>query len=616
MVNETQGKKIFRIKIDGGTPFLCSVIPFLKVPLENVLFFPLLNRLYKEVSNRDDNRHFLEKAIEALNITYDVPEQEVSRIPKTGPVVVVSNHPFGVAEGLVASCILRSVRPDVKLMANHLLKHIPDLHDMTIFVDPYKGKNSVVRNLRPVKETIQWIQRGGMVVVFPAGEVSHMNFKTGKITDPQWSHTIARIIRKTGACVLPVFFEGSNSALFQIIGLLHPRMRTVLLPRELLNKGDKTIKVRIGGLIHPDRLKTLGSDAEIMTYLRLRTYALKSREAHNNKAAGIPLLQRAHAGRIKPIALPQHGELIGREVSALLRDRILVENGEYAVMHAQGQEIPYLLREIGRLREVTFREVGEGTGRSLDIDRFDPHYTHLFAWNRERRELVGAYRLGKTDEILARMGKKGLYTSTLFHYKTTFLERIDPALELGRSFVCPEYQKNYSSLLLLWKGIGQFICKNPRYKILFGPVSITNAYHPLSRQVMVSFLKGNSSCLPEFAGLVKARRPFRMKPMEMWDEKAVNVIKDIEDISGLVSDIENDRTGIPILLKQYLRLGGKLIEFSVDPKFHNVVDGLVLVDLTRTEIRILERYMGKEGAKAFLECHGQKVYQNMMRDIA
>jgi putative hemolysin len=248
------------------------------------------------------------------------------------------------------------------------------------------------------------------------------------------------------------------------------------------------------------------------------------------------------------------------------------------------------LREIGRLRELTFRAVGEGTGKSLDLDRFDGEYLHLFVWNASRNEVVGAYRLAGTDVV------RNLYTATLFKYDQRFLDETGPALELGRSFVRGEYQKGFAPLLALWKGIGVWVARNPRYKILFGPVSISNQYQAVSRELMVAFLERRTS-VRDWAGLVSngnslPRRSGRLTlPQSGFD---------VEDLSDVISDLEPSRNGIPVLLRQYLKLGGKLLGFNVDPEFSNALDGLILVDLCKTEPRLLERYLGKRAAAEFL----------------
>jgi putative hemolysin len=273
------------------------------------------------------------------------------------------------------------------------------------------------------------------------------------------------------------------------------------------------------------------------------------------------------------------------------------------VFSATADQIPYVLKEIGRLRERTFRAVGEGTGKPCDIDEFDQLYTHLFVWNMEQLEIVGSYRLGPTDEILRHAGRQMLYTDTLFRFRPALLEQLVPALELGRSFVRQEYQRSASALMLLWKGIGAHVVRNPRYKLLFGPVSISSTYQTASQQLMVEFLRANSF-LDEEARLVRPRNAFKPGVGDsLYRCDRTPIAGSIDDVSELVAELEEDEKGVPVLLRQYLRLGGKLLAFNIDPEFANVVDGLVLMDLTRADPRVLAKYMGNAGAGAFLRYH-------------
>jgi putative hemolysin len=520
-----------------------------------------------------------------------------------GPVIVVANHPFGGVEGLILAFLLRSIRCDVKFLANYLLDRIPEMREMLISVDPFGTKQSRLRNIKPVRESIAWVRNGGMLVVFPAGEVSHFDPAKGAVTDPAWNEGLARLIRKTGAPVLPVFFQGANSALFQVAGMIHPLLRTVMLPAELLNKGNRKIAVRVGTLVTPGKLATFASDRALMNYLRLRTFILEHRaEGENGPETGSKPAAAALSVADAVIS-PQCPDRLAAELASLPTRQTLVENGEYAVFLARAEQVPVLLLELGRLRELTFRTVGEGTGSELDLDRFDEHYLHLILWNREKKEVVGAYRLGLVDDILQRMGPKGLYTGTLFTFRSRFLENLGPALELGRSFIRPEYQKSYAPLLLLWKGIGRFIVENPRYRTLFGPVSITNEYHPLSRRLMMQFLASHAS-LPDLARQVTPKNPPRTKPAAGWNDRAVgDLVTDIDGVSELIADIEPDLKGVPILLRQYLKLGGKIVGFNTDPEFGNALDGFIVVDLAGTDRRILERYLGREGTSSFLARH-------------
>ena len=250
-----------------------------------------------------------------------------------------------------------------------------------------------------------------------------------------------------------------------------------------------------------------------------------------------------------------------------------------------------MLREIGRLRELTFRAVGEGTGNALDLDRFDWYYLHLFVWNARKQEIVGAYRL-KGSDVSA-----DLYTRTLFRYSDRFLETMGPALELGRSFVRAEYQKGFAALLLLWKGIGKLVSRYPRYKVLFGPVSISNQYQAISKELIIAFLEEQLT-LTEWRDLVRARHSPRRQRAGIHQDVGA-YCNDVDELSDVVSDLDPSHIGVPVLLRQYLRLGGRLLGFSVDSDFSNAVDGLIVVDLTRTEPKLLDRYLGKEEADAF-----------------
>jgi len=605
MLNQTEPNHIFRLDIDLKDPLQKKLFSMVKGPIEHFLAFPRLNRAYADIARMSDNRPFTEKVLEKLNIAYDLTEQDLSRLTiPAGPVIVVANHPFGGIEGIILASILRSRRRDVKFMANFLLNTIPEVRDMLIAVDPFKRDSSVRENIKPIRECIQWVLNGGMLVVFPAGEVSHFNIQKGIVTDPAWSPSIARVILKTGAPVLPVFFQGTNSAAFHMAGMVHPLLRTAMLPNELLNKGRKNIRVRIGDLIPFDKLKSLKQDTLIMEYLRFRTYILEHRQTFQAvpSVTMFPVRKMRKAGQ--SLMNPQNPDVLAEEIRSLPPSQTLVESSDSIVIQAMGDQVPRVLLEIGRLREITFRAVGEGTGKPVDLDRFDHTYTHLFIWNKMKKEVVGAYRLGRTDELTRQHGIRGIYTSTLFRYKKEFLEHLGPALELGRSFIRPEYQKSYGPLLLLWKGIGRFIVENPYYKTLFGPVSITNEYQAMSKHLMVGFLK-RTRYRPDMAEFVRARRPLRSKPSKIWDIDAAvrSMGDDVDAISEMISSIETDRKGIPILLKQYIKLGGQIAGFNVDPSFGNVLDGLIMVDLTRTEPKILERYLGKNGAQHFLAYH-------------
>ncbi len=565
---------------------------------ERVLAFPEMNRIHAAASSLPGHAEFCEKILEAMNIRSDVSDAELKRIPAAGPLIVVANHPFGGLEGMILAAILRRVRPNTKLLANYLLGHIPELRDLFIFVDPFGGANATTKNTVGMKSALRWLREGGVLGVFPAGEVSHLTWRNRCITDPAWSNTIGRLARQTGAPVLPVFFDGRNSRLFQAAGLIHPRLRTVLLPRELVGRQSTVVRLFIGATISPDRLRRFDNDADATAYLRLRTYLLKSR-AHDRAA----LAQTSVAGippRVVPIVSAQPPQLVADEIARLPDAACLVQSREFDVFIARANELPMTLREIGRLRELTFRDVGEGTGREIDLDRFDNHYLHLFVWNRAAQEIVGAYRIGLSDELLKARGLDGFYTRTLFRYDARLLRQIGPFLEAGRSFVTAAYQKRHSALAMLWKGIGRFVVLNPRYRSIVGPVSISDRYHSMTKQLLMSFLQTGEH-RASMHKLVRPTHPPRWGRFRDCDERLLTtIVRGIDDVDELVSEIESDHRGMPVLLRQYLNLNAKLLGFNIDPDFGDVLDGLVLIDITKIDRSILDYYLGREGAAAFL----------------
>lgn len=570
--------------------------------IESLLDLSAFNRMYHCCSEGSpDWRTFIQRLLSFIRARWTVAAQDLARIPRTGPLVVVANHTFGGLDGIVLPAILGAVRDDVKIMATTFLERARELHDIFIMVDPLQRDETAGMNASALRMTMRHLKQGGVLGVFPAGEVASFNLQSREIADPQWSTTIAGIIRRCKCPVLPIFFDGRNSMLFQMAGLIHPRLRTVLLAHEYMNKRGVRLSPRIGSVIPFKRLEGFATDREMINYLRHRTYMLQHRRGGEKAGTVISAAQ----GNFEPIIAPVAPDVLAGEVASLSEENVLVDADDCVVYQARAAQIPNVLRELSRLREITFRATGEGTGKSCDVDRFDDHYVHLFIWQRQKNEIVGAYRLGPTDEILDTRGKAGLYTSTLFECKTVLLRHITPALELGRSFVRAEYQKSFSPLLLLWKGIGQYIVRYPRYKYLFGPVSISNNYHTVSKQLMVSFLKAHH-CPPELVDLAHARNPFRAARIAGWDRSAVRLIRDSEDVSDLVSDLEPQSKGIPVLLRQYLRMGAKLLAFNVDPAFGDCVDALMVCDLTKTDARLLDRYMGKDGRERFMQHHADR----------
>jgi putative hemolysin len=537
---------------------------------------------------------FVEQAVAALDIAV-APGPDLDRVPASGPLLVVANHPHGALDGLVLAQVLRRVRPDVKLLGNELLARIPEMRPHVIPVDVFAP--GAGRNAGAVRSALAWLSAGHVLVVFPAGEVSHVRTASGRLLDGPWRRGAARLAAQAGAPVLPVFVHGRNSAWFERAGRLAPWLRTALLPRELASQRGRRVDVTLGRSVTPRRLLAIGDAAAQTAYLRLRTYGL----ADVTAPAG-----RVRRGGLRPqrpeaVAPPLSPDAIAREVESLPASACLVERGPWRVMVVRGHAAPTVLQEIGRLRERTFRAAGEGTGRASDLDRFDGHYQHLFVWQADAREIVGAYRVAATDDVYARHGLGGFYTRTLFRYSHALLRDIGPALELGRSFVREEYQRDYQPLLLLWRGIGALVAANPRYRMLFGPVSISADYASTTRTLLARFLLATRPSL--LRRWVEPRQPLRDDAPDADALVRSRVATSLTEVDELVRDLESGQRGLPVLLRHYLKLNAKLLGFSVDAAFGGVLDGLVVVDLLDVDRALLARYFGRDAAQAFIAAH-------------
>jgi putative hemolysin len=586
----------FSNRFNNSLSFIGSMI---ERRIEDSLGLTELSSMYANaLTNTKNHSSFYDAILDEMQCTYEVDGME--HIPKSGPVIIVANHPFGGIEGVILGSLLGNIRSDVKIMANSLLERIPQFHSSMIFVNPFGGNEAVKENLKGVKEAIQWLKNGGILGVFPAGEVSHYQPEMRKIADPEWNTKIVRIAKMTNATIIPMFIHGHNSRSFQIIGLIHPRLRTMALPREYLKMKDAHITITIGKPVQQSLLKSFNDDYDCTRYIRQRTYVLQL----NRKEQSIqPMLQQEE---ITSTAR----EEIEHELSLYTREDILAESGDYCVYIAKADKQPGILREIGRLRECAFREVGEGTGKALDLDIFDSEYEQLIL-HKKGFGIIGGYRIGRTDHLRNVFGKNGLYTQTLFHYSRGFHQRIPKGLELGRAFICKEFQRSFLPLQLLWKGIGAYIIKQKHYRYLFGSVSISNAYHPLSKQLIITYLKEH--CFDQdFASVIKAKHPFMQSKHDPTYHALIGSKKihpDIEVINSMIMEIEPDDKGIPILIRQYMKLGGKFCGFGIDPAFNDSVDCLVIIDLLHADESILARYMSEDGLKEFRNFHFCKPIQ-------
>lgn len=537
---------------------------------------------------------WLDSVLQVNGARYEVVAPTGLEVPMTGPLVIVANHPFGLLDPVMLGHFLSRTRPDLRFLANALLGRIEELREHLIQVNPFGGSRAIRSNLPAMKEAIIFLRQGGALAVFPSGEVAHYQPGRGIIESP-WSSHLGALIRRAEATVLPIFVSGHNSLTFHAAGLVHKRLRTGMLVREFVNSGSRCVELKVGRPIPFTRLKKFEDDESLTAFLRLQTLVL-GRRPSSGAASPRPKETPSASGGTTETA---------REVERLRQSgAMLASQSHLSVFAAEADEIPACLNEIGRLREITFRAAGEGTGKEVDLDAFDRYYLHLFLWDEQNQRIAGAYRLGRADEILRRHGCRGLYTSTLFKFQKAFLRHLDDAVEMGRSFITPEYQRHHAALPLLWRGIAAWMGRNPRYTKLFGPVSISQDYDRLSRRLIVQFMEDQCR-RPDLAAQVRPRSPFRsFGGRKLLLEFVSARLKDVDDCSAIVSSLESDGKGLPVLLKHYLRLNGTILSFNVDKDFSSVLDGLIIVDLREADSRMVARMMGAELWPAYAARHG------------
>lgn len=535
-----------------------------------------VNKLYSKYSELD-GLAFADAILDSLGITIEYDESTLKNIPKEGAFIAIANHPFGGIEGLILLKMLAKVRPDAKLMANFILKKIPNLSEYFIAVNPFENVNNN-SSISGIKSTLELLNSGRPIGIFPAGEVSAYDTKTQRVMDKQWNPVVGKLISKAKVPVLPIYFHGNNGLLFNILGVIHPTLRTAKLPSELFNKKGYKIKMRIGKPIQPNELKQFSSTEKLLTYLRARTYALRSgiSSTEVKKFFGSNVFKIYN--RAQTIVPETPTELIEKEIEAIRADKQVMSEKNYDVFLSSATSMPNIINEIGRLREITFREIGEGTNKKIDLDEYDFYYNHLFIWDREAKKIVGAYRVGKGDEIYFRYGVKGFYISNLFKIKPGFHTLMKSGLELGRSFVRKEYQQKPLPLFLLWKGLLMFSMKNPSYRYMFGPVSISNNFTKLSKTLIIEYIRKN--CYDNrLAKFITPKKKFEAKLNDLETELLESHNNSIKSLDSLISEIEMNQNKVPVLLRQYIQLNAKIIGFNVDPKFNDSLDGFLVLDL-------------------------------------
>lgn len=569
-----------------------SIFKWISPIIEPITGLSQLHRKYIKNSEDLSTADFLRFTLNSLDIQYNTTNLNTNNIPASGPLVIVANHPLGGVEGVILAEILLKFRPDLQIMANYFLKRIPELSPLFIAVDVFEGKNAIRANLKAIKQADQHLANDGALLIFPAGEVSTYD-KSKQLQDKEWNRLAGKLVKSHKANCLPIFIDGKNSKLFYLAGKIHPLLRTMLLGRELLNKKGKNLNIKGGNLIAPNEIEKLNNAEEVTKYLRLNTYLIDREKTLTPSSIA--------EQNLEAIQTDVNTNVLVNAVQSLPNSALLHQQKQFSVYISNAEQMGELLTQIGIIRERCFREVGEGTGKKIDVDEFDQDYLHLFIWDNDRNAIVGAYRVGLVDQILNKKGLKGLYSRTLFKFDLNFVDKLKSSIEMGRSVIDLPYQKNLTPLLLLWKGISAYIVRNPQYQVLFGPVSISGDYKSLTHQLIIQCLTTHYYD-QESAKLVEAITPVQATKKPFWPPSLLTGLADLQLLSKLVSRLENGKS-LPVLIRQYLTLNGRFVCFNLDPDFNQAIDGLIVVDLTKASEPTLSKYMGNTDAKKYLSMH-------------
>ncbi|MEM1002792.1 MAG: lysophospholipid acyltransferase family protein [Bacteroidota bacterium] len=561
--------------------------------LMKVLKISTLNNIY----NR--NRHlekleFLNAILDEFQIKFEIPEEDLRRLPKEGPFITISNHPLGGIDGILLLKLMIEQREDFKIIANFLLHRIEPLKPYIMPVNPFEDRKDAKSSITGFKNAILHLRNGHPLGVFPAGEVS--TYRDGKlVVDKPWEEAAMKLIKKAEVPVVPIYFHAKNSRLFYGLSKISDTLRTAKLPSELLTQKKRVIKVRIGRPISVNDQKEHKSLDEFSEFLRRKTYMLSN--VYEDKPKILNNIQSTLKTPKPPksIVTKIAPDVMLQEVDKLRqKDLRLLKSKNYEVFLAPAKEIPNVLREVGRLREITFREVGEGTNEAIDLDQFDSYYHHMFLWDSSTNEIVGAYRMGLGSHIFERYGIDGFYLQDLFRFEPELYKMMSQSIEMGRAFIVKPYQQKPMPLFMLWKGIVHTTLRFPEHKYLIGGVSISNQFSNFSKSLMIEFMKSHYYD-PYVAQYVHPKKEFKVKLKDADKDFVFDATEaDLNKFDKIIDEVEPGALRLPVLLKKYIKQNAKLVAFNVDPLFNNSVDGLMYIkiaDLPESTVRpVMEEF--------------------------
>lgn len=569
--------------------------------LMKLLRISMLNKLH------DKNKHlegleFLDKIIEEFQIKFEIPEDDLNRLPKDGAYITISNHPLGGVDGILLLKLMLERRPDFKIIGNFLLHRIEPLKSYIMPVNPFEERKDVKSSIIGFKQAILHLKDAHPLGVFPAGEVS--TYRDGKlVVDRPWEEPAMKLIKKAEVPVVPIYFHAKNSTLFYLLSKINDTFRTAKLPSELLTQKHRIIRVRIGRPISIADQKEYESLGNFTDFLRRKTYMLANAFESGSKILSISTLKVPKPA--KRIVTPVDSDLMIAEIEALRKeDCRLLKSKNYEVFLSQASKIPNILREIGRLREITFREVGEGTNQAIDLDDFDSYYHHMFLWDDDKKVIAGAYRMGLGSKIFAKYGIDGFYLQDLFRFEPELYKMMSQSIEMGRAFIVKDYQQRPMPLFLLWKGIVHTTLRFPEHKFLIGGVSISNQFSNFSKSLMIEFMKSHYYD-PYVAQYVRPKKEFKVKLNDADKDFVFDSTEaDLNKFDKIIDEVEPGNLRLPVLLKKYIKQNAKLVAFNVDPLFNNSVDGLMYIkiaDLPESTVRPVMEEFQAELERKFME---------------
>ncbi|MDQ0477515.1 lysophospholipid acyltransferase family protein [Chryseobacterium sp. MDT2-18] len=546
-----------------------------------------VNKLYDVLKDKV-GKDFFDSFVRERDLKYIVFEEDLARIPKTGSFILVSNHPLGAIDGILMTKILTEIRPDFKIMGNFLLEKIEPMKPFVISVNPFENRKELRSSSAGMRESLKHLENGGCIGIFPAGEVSNRNNEFGEILDKKWEKPALKLIKMAKVPVVPMYFHAKNSRLFYQLAKVHPDLQTLLLPSEMMYKREKPIRIRLGKPVSVKVLEDHDTIEEMGEFLQKKILLLKSyyeKRKSITDRLNIPNLKlnfslKKEANVVQNIIdETPTADIVGEIETLSKNDKMLFRNGNYEVFFASYNDIPSIMREIGRQRELTFRKIGEGSNLPFDLDEYDEHYHHLFLWDSQAQKLAGAYRMALGSEVMKKHGIDGFYTSSLFEFDPELRPFFRKVIEMGRAYISEEYQQKPLPLFLLWRGIVHVCLRNPEHKFLMGGVSISDKFSEFSKSLMIEFMRSHyyDSAVAQY---IHPKNEFKVK-LKDRDKHLFfdDVESDLNKLDKIIDDLEPEMR-MPVLIKKYIKQNAKVISFNVDPSFNDAIDGLMYIRIS------------------------------------